>query len=226
MSADAALDHDLDEDESIVHAAAIVLKLRGIGIADLSVLRAIESVPRSLFVPHAWRHRAYADHPLPIDCGQMISAPTVVGAMVAALEVSDRHSVLEIGTGSGYQSAVLSRLARRVTTIERFRTLARAAERRWAILNIRNVSGIVGDGTLGWSRQAPFDRVLVNAACAAPPGRLIAQLTDSGILVAPVGTADGPQRLTLFQRIGQSVDTRDLGPARFLSIVPGVALSL
>jgi protein-L-isoaspartate(D-aspartate) O-methyltransferase len=228
MSAEAAAAVDvLDEgEETRVQAASIVLKLRGLGISDRAVLKAIERVPRTLFVPQEWRDRAYADHPIPIECGQTITAPSVVAAMTAALDLSDRHSVLEIGTGSGYQTAILARLARRVTTIERFRTLSKAAERRWIGLGLRNVSAIVGDGTLGWSRQAPFDRILVTAACPEPPAKLIHQLTESGVLVAPIGRARGPQRLTLFQRIGHNVDIRDLGPARFLPIVPAAALNL
>jgi protein-L-isoaspartate(D-aspartate) O-methyltransferase len=134
--------------------------------------------------------------------------------------------VLEIGTGSGYQTAILARLARRVTTVERFRTLVRAAERRWTALGIRNISAMVADGALGWARQAPFDRILATAAFATPPVKLILQLSDSGVLIAPIGSEEGPQRLTLFQRIGQNVDTRDLGEVRFLAIVPGVALNL
>jgi len=215
-----------EDEESRVRAASIILKLRGLGISDRAVLKAIESVPRTLFVPKEWRHQAYADRALPIECGQTISAPSVVAMMTAALELSDRHSVLEIGTGSGYHSAVLARLARRVTTIERFRTLLRSAERRWIALGIRNISAMVADGALGWSRQAPFDRILLTAAAPAPPARLIKQLSDSGILVGPIGPDCGPQRLTLFQRIGQKVDTRDLGAVRFLPIIPGVAQTL
>jgi protein-L-isoaspartate(D-aspartate) O-methyltransferase len=218
---------DLDEDEEVrVHAAALILKLRGLGVTDRAVLNAIESVPRTLFVPPEWRERAYSDRPIPIACGQTVTAPVVVGIMTAALDVSDRHSVLEVGTGSGYQSAVLARLARRVTTVERFRTLVRAAERRWLALGIRNISAMVADGALGWTRQAPFDRILVSAAFPTPPVKLIIQLTDSGILVAPIGPGEGPQRLTLFQRIGQHVDTRDIGEARFLPVVSGVAQNL
>lgn len=225
MSAEAA--RTLEEDEETqVHAASIVLKLRGLGIFDRAVVKAIETVPRSLFVPSEWRHHAYSDHALPIDCGQTISAPSVVALMTAALDVSDRHAVLEIGTGTGYQTAVLARLARRVTTIERFRTLSKAAEARFQALGIRNISAIVGDGMLGWKRQAPFDRIVVSAACPAPPVKLITQLTDSGILIAPIGAGEGPQRLTLFQRIGQSVDTRDLGAARFLPVVSGPTRTL
>jgi protein-L-isoaspartate(D-aspartate) O-methyltransferase len=225
MTADAALAYEEDEDTH-VQAASIVLKLRRLGIADRAVLKAIETVPRSLFVPERWRHHAYSDHELPIDCGQTISAPSIVGLTTAALDLSDRHGVLEIGTGSGYQSAILSRLARRVTTIDRFRSLVKAAEGRWAQLGIRNITGIVGDGATGWARQAPFDRILVGAACAAPPTKLIAQLTDAGILIAPIGAGGASQRLTLFQRIGKNVDTRDLGPARFLPLVSGLAQNL
>jgi protein-L-isoaspartate(D-aspartate) O-methyltransferase len=216
----------LQEEAMRVNAASLVLKLRGLGIADRNVLRAMEIVPRALFVPKPWRKHAYADRALPIDCGQTISPPSVVGLMIAALDVSDRHSVLEIGTGSGYQAAILAHLARRVTTIERFRTLVRAAERRWVGLSLRTISAVVADGIQGWSRQAPFDRILVTAASETPPVKLITQLTESGILVAPIGPADGEQRLTLFQRIGHKFDTRDIGSARFLPLVPGVAQNL
>src|SRR5688572_4431509 len=129
----AALAYEEDA-AALIPAAALILRLRGLGVADRDVLNAIETVPRTLFVPKPWRAHAYQDRPIPIDCGQTISAPSVVGLMTVALDVSDRHSVLEIGTGSGYQAAVLSRLARRVTTVERFRTLVRAAERRWLAL--------------------------------------------------------------------------------------------
>jgi protein-L-isoaspartate(D-aspartate) O-methyltransferase len=223
MSAEAA-PVDESDPEAQVHAASLILKLRGIGISDRAVLKAIETVPRPLFVPKELRHHAYSDHALPIECGQMLTAPSLVAQMVSALDVSDRHGVLEIGTGTGYQTAILARLARRVTTIERFRTLSKAAERRFVALGIRNVTAMVGDGLLGWQRQAPFDRILVNAACGDPPGRLISQLSDTGILIAPIGQK--PQRLTLFQRIGQSVDTRDLGMASFLPVVAGQARAL
>ena len=223
-AAEAAAIPDEHEDNR-VRSVALVLKLRSLGVTDRALLKAIESVPRTLFAPEEWRVHAYHDRPLPIACGQTTTAPSLVGMMAAALDVTDRHSVLEIGTGSGYQTAILSRLARRVTTLERFRTLVRAAEARWQTLGIRNVSAVVADGALGWSRQAPFDRIIVNAASAAPPVRLIAQLTDTGILIVPIGP-EGPQRLTLFQRRGQRVDTRDLGEARFLPLAAGVAQNL
>jgi protein-L-isoaspartate(D-aspartate) O-methyltransferase len=215
-----------EDEETRIRAAFLILKLRGLGIGDRAVLKAIETVPRTLFIAEEWRRYAYLDRPLPIACGQTITAPSMVGLMTAALDVSYRHSVLEIGTGSGYQTAVLAKLARRVTSIDRFRTLVRAAERRWQMLGIRNISAIMGDGRLGWKLQAPFDRILVTAALPKPPGNLIAQLTDSGILVAPMILANGGQRLMLFQRIADRVDTRDLGAAEFLPIIPGVAQNL
>lgn len=225
MSANAALALEQDE-QTQIQAAFMVLKLRGLGVSDRGVLKAIETVPRILFVPREWKGRAYTDHPLPISCGQTITAPSVVALMTSALDVSDRHSVLEIGTGSGYQTAILAKLCRRVTTIERFRTLVRAAERRWLALGLRNITALVGDGALGWDRQAPFDRILVAAACEEPPVKLITQLSACGILVAPIGPAEGPQRLTLFQRIGETIHTRDIGPAQFLPIISGVAQAL
>ncbi len=215
-----------EDEETQVHAAQLVLRLRGIGIAEVAVLRAMETVPRTLFVRPELRHRAYAEHALPIDCGQTIPAPMLVGAITAELDLSDRHGVLEIGTGSGYHTAVLARLSRRVTTIERFRTLTRAAEARFQALGIRNISTLVGDGLHGWRQQAPFDRILVGAACSEPPVKLIMQLSDTGVLIAPIEPARGPQRLTLFQRIGMNVDTRDLGPCRFSAIVPAPTLNL
>lgn len=195
-------------------------------VEDDAVQAAMVAVPRHAFVPTQYLSQAYNDHPLPIGYGQTISQPSLVAIMTEMLDLEPGDTVLEIGTGSGYQSAVLSRLARRVTTIERFRTLARQAERHWTALGLRNVSGVVGDGTLGWKLQAPFDRIVVTAACAAPPARLLAQLGDGGLLIAPVGPAEGPQRLTLFERDGEAFEARDLGPAEFLPLVQGVALAL
>ncbi|SEQ03910.1 protein-L-isoaspartate(D-aspartate) O-methyltransferase [Faunimonas pinastri] len=231
---DGALDSALDgaqggsgrEGDQALHIAALMLKLRGLGVTDRKVLKAVETVPRALFVPAPWQSVAYEDREIPIDCGQTLMPPSLVGRMTAALEVGDRHSVLEIGTGSGYQTAILARLARRVTSIDRFRTLVRDAEARWSTLGINNISAVAADGLQGWPRQAPFDRILVGAAVLAAPSRLISQLTDNGILVVPVGPGDGVQRLTLFQRMGQSVDTRDLGGVRFSAAQSGVASSL
>jgi len=220
-------EHEEDREDPIrVKAASLILRLRALGISERGLLRAIETVPREAFVPEEFRALAYDDCALPIACGQTISAPSVVARMTALLRVGDRHTVLEIGTGSGYQAAILARLVRRVTSIDRYRTLVRAAEERWAALGIRNVSAIVGDGLQGWKTQAPFDRILVTAAVAAAPANLVAQLVDGGILIAPIGEPEKAQRLTLFEKHGETVDTRDLGAVRFVPLVEGVALNL
>ncbi len=208
-----------EDDDALIPAASLILKLRGLGISDRHVLNAIETVPRTLFVPKPWRAQAYADRSLPIDCGQSISAPSMVGLMTAALDVSDRHSVLEIGTGSGYGAAVLSRLARRVTTIERFRTLVRSAERRWLALGIRNISAVVADGALGWSRQAPFDRILVTAAAKEPPQALIDQLQAGGRMVIPIGSEGEVQQLSAVEKSSDgAVEVREVMPVRFTQL--------
>jgi protein-L-isoaspartate(D-aspartate) O-methyltransferase len=217
---------EADREAARVRTAALILALRTLGIADRRVLNAMETVPREVFVPEEWREQAYEDRALPIACGQTISAPSVVAQMTAALAVGDRHTVLEIGTGSGYQTAILARLARRVTTIDRYRTLVKAAEARWQALGITNITAIVADGREGWPRQAPFDRILVTAAAEKAPARLVAQLVDGGILVAPVGPADGVQRLTAFRKDGTRVDTRDLGGVRFVPLMEGVAQNM
>jgi len=211
------------EDDLRLEMARLVLRFRELGIADRRVLKAMETIPRELFVTPPYRSVAYEDEALPIDCGQTISAPSIVAIMSAALDIGDRHTMLEIGTGTGYQTAILSRLARRVTTIERHRPLLKAAEARLASLGISNVSFVYGDGMLGWPAQAPFDRILVAAAAEQAPSRLIGQLADHGLLVVPIGPLDGIQRLTLFTREGTRVATKDLGAVRFVPLVPGVA---
>ncbi|MHA1189162.1 MAG: protein-L-isoaspartate(D-aspartate) O-methyltransferase [Alphaproteobacteria bacterium] len=215
-----------EQDSTRIETAALILALRARGISDRSVLKAFEAVPRRLFVPQEYADMAYDDRALPIDCGQTISAPSIVGLMTQALKLTDRHHVLEIGTGSGYQSAILAQLARRVTTIDRYRTLVREAEERWKVLKINNISAVVGDGTLGWKTQAPFDRILVTAAAQEAPANLVAQLVDGGSLIAPIGAPDDVQRLTLFIKDGENVETRDLGGVRFVPMVPGVAHNL
>ncbi len=214
------------DDETRVRVASMMLRLRSSGVSDRRVLNAIESIPRDLFVPDEFREMAYEDRALPIECGQTISAPSVVATMTAALQLGERHKVLEIGTGSGYQTAILARLARRVTTLERYKTLIQLAESRWAKLGIGNISAIQSDGTLGWKQQAPFDRILITAACPEAPSKLVAQLAEEGILIAPIGSSEAVQRLTFFQKFGTRVDTRDLGGVRFVPLVTGVAQNL
>lgn len=217
--------HD-DEDEQRVRIANLILRLRQSGITEPRVVRAIESVPRPMFVPPEAKGSAYAERPLPIDCGQTISTPVVVGAMTDALDVGERDRVLEIGTGSGYQTAILARLARRVYTIDRFRTLVEAAESRFRTLRLENVTTQVGDGMRGWPEQAPFDRIMVTAAGDEVPPPLFQQVRIGGIIVMPVGPADGVQKLRRFVRTEAGFDERELMDVRFVPLIPGKAARL
>ncbi|HVV92641.1 MAG TPA: protein-L-isoaspartate(D-aspartate) O-methyltransferase [Hyphomicrobiales bacterium] len=213
--------------EDAERRAELLLKLRQRGMRDLTLLRVIESVPREAFVTPELRDDAYGDHALPIDCGQTISQPSLVALMTEQLRLSDRDKVLEIGTGSGYQTAILARLARRVYSIDRYRTLVAAAEKRLAELGITNVTCLAGDGSKGWPAQAPFDRIIVTAAAPEVPTALVEQLRDDGgIMVVPVGADGGNQRLLRLEKKGGAVATTDLGPVRFVPLVAGKAESL
>ena len=218
---------DMDEEEARrVRRAELILRLRQAGITEQPVLAAMESVPRDLFVEPDSRRDAYAERALPIDCGQTISAPVIVGMMTAALELTPRDRVLEIGTGSGYQTAVLAKLCRRVHTIDRFRTLVAAAEQRFKTLRLDNITTMVGDGTKGWPDAAPFDKIIVTAAGEELPQALLDQLGPGGILVAPVGPQDGVQKLRKYVRDGEKVVQRDLADVRFVPLIPGTAARL
>ncbi|MFN0116244.1 MAG: protein-L-isoaspartate(D-aspartate) O-methyltransferase [Paracoccaceae bacterium] len=197
--------------------------LRSHGVTDARVLSAIESIDRGLFVTGLFAGRAYDDVPLPIGCGQTISQPSVVGLMTQALEVGARDKVLEIGTGSGYQAAVLSRLARRVYTLDRHRRLVREAEALFASLDLPNITALVADGTRGLPEQAPFDRILVTAAAEDPPGPLLAQLREGGIMVLPVGQSDAVQSLIKVRRSPSGYEYEELRPVRFVPLVEGLA---
>jgi protein-L-isoaspartate(D-aspartate) O-methyltransferase len=201
--------------------ARLVMELRGEGVTDQRVLAAIERTPRDLFVPPALKEQSYANVALPIGDGQTISQPLVVGLMTEALDVRERDKVLEIGTGSGYQAAVLARLCRRVFTVERHRTLLRAAEERFRALRLNNVTTLYGDGTKGWPEQAPFDRIIVTAAAPDVPGNLLESLVSGGILVAPVGQHSAQQLLRV-RRKDEGFEIEDLGPVRFVPLVEGL----
>jgi len=204
----------------------LVMALRGGGISDAKTLGAIERTPRDMFVPQNFSEHAFDDRALPIDCGQTISQPYVVGHMTQALKVDDRCKVLEIGTGSGYQAAILSRLARRVYTVERYRTLAKEAEERFAALKLTNIVTRIGDGTLGWSEQAPFDRIIVTAAAPERPDGLLSQLKDGGIAVAPIDTGNGKQILVRYEKSGETLTETTLFDVRFVPLVKGAARTL
>jgi protein-L-isoaspartate(D-aspartate) O-methyltransferase len=204
-----------------------LLQLRKRGIRDTRVLRALETVPRERFVEEGQRDLAFADQALPISCGQTISQPYVVAAMTEALEVGPHHRVLEIGTGSGYQAAILGRLAWEVVTIERYRTLAETARARLAALGLNNVTVITGDGTKGDPERAPFDRIIVTAAAPKIPEPLFDQLAPDGIMVAPVGPTGGVQHLMrLHKKADGTMEERLLMAVRFVPLIPGQAASL
>lgn len=202
----------------------LLLELRRQGIADTEVLGAIEKVPREAFVEEAFLDQAYEDIALPIGSGQTISQPFVVASMTAALEVGPRMKVLEIGTGSGYQAAVLAHLCRRLYTIERHRPLSDEAAARFKALRLSNVVMQVGDGGKGWPEQAPFDRIILTACAEAVPETLLDQLRDGGIMVLPVVDSGGRgQRLVRIRRDGDAMPQEDLMGVRFVPLVPGIA---
>ena len=200
----------------------LIFSLRTHGVTDARVLGAIEATPRNLFVDRAFRDRAWDDIALPIACGQTISQPSVVGVMTQALAPTPRCKVLEIGAGSGYQTAVLSRLARRVYAIERHRPLAREASARCAALDLANVSIVAGDGALGWPDQAPFDRIMVTAAAEDPPAILLRQLREGGVMVLPVGQSDDVQQLLRIVKTPEGLHYEELMPVRFVPLLEGV----
>lgn len=203
-----------------------LLAMRRRGIHDLRVLRALELVPRERFVEPEQADQAYVDQAMPIECGQTISQPYVVAAMTEALNLEPSHKVLEIGTGSGYQAAILAHLAAHVVTVERYRTLAETAERRLQDLDLDNVTVIVGDGTLGAPEHAPFDRIVVTAATAEIPPALLEQLKEGGVLVAPVGPQSGVQQLVRIRKTAAGLERSELLPVRFVPLVPGKAAAM
>jgi protein-L-isoaspartate(D-aspartate) O-methyltransferase len=196
--------------------------LRSHGVTDTRVLAAMEAVDRGIFVKGLFAERAYEDVPLPIGCGQTISQPSVVGLMTQALAVSARDKVLEVGTGSGYQAAILAHLARRVYTVDRHRRLVREAETVFQGLDLTNITALTADGSHGLPDQAPFDRIIVTAAAEDPPGPLLAQLRIGGIMVLPVGQSDTVQSLIKVTRLADGYDYDELRPVRFVPLVEGL----
>ncbi len=203
------------------------LSLRRHGISDQGVLRAMDEVPREYFVAADYSDSAYADQALPIACGQTISQPYVVAYMTEQLDVEPQHRVLEIGTGSGYQAAILSRLAREVVSIERYRTLADMARERIRTLGYANVTVIAGDGMAGALERAPFDRIIVTAAAEEIPQALTDQLAEGGKMVLPVGPRNGAQYIVkLTKTPGGGLTRENLIAVRFVPLLPGQAREL
>jgi len=216
-------DGEQDGEGRDTQLARLILALRSQGVTVSAVLAAIEGTPREIFTPDLFKERAFEDSALPIACGQTISQPYIVGLMTQALSVEPRSRVLEIGTGSGYQTSILSRLSRLVYTVERYRTLMGEAEARFRALGLTNVITRFGDGGLGWPEQAPFDRILVTAAAPDEPKALLSQLKPAGILVAPVGR--GPvQKLIRYLGDGAGGFRKEvMTEVRFVPLLDGVA---
>jgi len=203
------------------------LALRRRGISDQAVLRAMDQVPREYFVAAEFADSAYADLALPIACGQTISQPYVVGYMTEQLEVGSRHRVLEVGTGSGYQAAILSRLAREVVSIERYRTLADQARERLKTLAYANIAILIGDGFAGAPERAPFHRIMITAAVEEVPPALLDQLADDGKMVLPLGPPGGTQRVVkLSKTAGGALAREDLIAVKFVPLLRGRAREL
>ena len=198
-----------------------LFSLRKAGVVDKQVLDAMERVDRKNFVNGVFSEKAYDNTPLPIACGQTISQPTVVGLMTQALQVTSRDKVLEVGTGSGYQAAILSYLARRVYTVERHSLLVNNAAKVFQKLNISNITTILADGGYGLEQQAPFDRIIVTAASDDPPAALLSQLKIGGIMIIPVGQSDNMQNLIKIAKTDGGFEYQDLQPVRFVPLVAG-----
>jgi protein-L-isoaspartate(D-aspartate) O-methyltransferase len=213
---------ELSASELAERKMRFLFQLRSRGVTDTRVLTAMEKIDRGLFVRGTFADRAYEDMPLPIACGQTISQPSVVGLMTQALQVNPRDTVLEVGTGSGYQAAVLSQLARRVYTVDRYRRLVREASELFRQLDLANVTAFTADGSHGLPDQAPFDRIIVTAAAEDPPGPLLEQLKPGGIMVVPVGQSDAVQALIKVTRTARGFDYEELRPVRFVPLVEGM----
>ena len=196
--------------------------LRSKGVTDMRTLTAMETIDRGAFMRGIFAQRAYEDMPLPIACGQTISQPSVVGLMTQALNVQPRDKVLEVGTGSGYQAAILSQLARRVYTVDRHRRLVREAKEVFDQLDLVNITAFTADGSHGLPDQAPFDRIIVTAAAEDAPGPLLAQLRKGGIMVVPVGQSDAVQSLIKVTRNETGYDYEELRPVRFVPLIEGL----
>ena len=214
---------DSDAGDEATRKMRFLFALRSRGVTDARILTAMERVDRGDFVKGLFAERAYEDMPLPIACGQTISQPSIVGLMSQALNPQPRDTVLEVGTGSGYQAAILSHLCRRVYTVDRHRRLVREAADLFRRLNLANVTAFAADGSHGLPDQGPFDRIIVTAAAEDPPGPLLAQLKIGGIMVLPVGQSDAVQSLIKVTRGERGYDYQELRTVRFVPLIEGMA---
>jgi protein-L-isoaspartate(D-aspartate) O-methyltransferase len=217
------MEHGLPDDEPAAERKMrFLFALRSRGVTDARVLTAMERVDRGHFVRGLFAERAYEDMPLPIACGQTISQPSIVGIMTQALNPQPRDTVLEVGTGSGYQAAILGHLCRRVYSVDRHKRLVREAAEIFRELGLVNIVTMAADGSYGLPDQAPFDRIIVTAAAEDPPGPLLAQLKIGGIMVLPVGQSDTVQTLIKVTRIETGYEYEELRPVRFVPLVEGL----
>ena len=202
--------------------ALLMLKMRQIGVSSPEILKSIEKIDRSSFVSKSFLDRSMEDIPLPIECGQTISQPSLVAFMTQQLEIPYRGKVLEIGTGSGYQTAILARLSSRVYSIERYKKLVDIAKARLANLNISNVIILLQDGFFGYSPQAPFDRIIITAAVEEIPSLVISQLKVGGIMIVPVGLSNQKQSLLKVVKTEKALDIKELMSVRFVPMTEGL----
>ncbi|MEL6452489.1 MAG: protein-L-isoaspartate(D-aspartate) O-methyltransferase [Pseudomonadota bacterium] len=212
----------MSQDDLATRKMQFLYALRSKGVTDKRVLHAMEEIDRGPFIRGLFSERAYEDMPLPIACGQTISQPSVVGLMTQALNITPRDKVLEVGTGSGYQAAILAKLARRVYTIDRHKRLVHEARLIFEYLGLHTITAITGDGSFGLPDQAPFDRIIVTAAAEDPPGPLLAQLKEGGIMVLPVGQSDTVQSLIRVHKTAQGLDYDELRDVRFVPLLEGL----
>jgi len=205
---------------------ALMLRLRKLGIASPTLVGALEATPRAGFVPDQWQGVAWSDRMIPIGCGEAMEGIDLQASVIAALQIEPGHRVLEVGTGSGFTAAILGRMAARVVTVERFRTLAEEARRRLETLGIFNAFVKHGDGSVGSPPDAPFDRIVVWAAFDTLPRTFSDQLATNGIMIAPIGPAEGEQELARLSKVGSRFDREDIAHVRLQPITRGVAAAL
>jgi Protein-L-isoaspartate carboxylmethyltransferase len=205
--------------------AGLVMKLRASGISDRRLLVAIERIPRRLFLEARDQPDAALDRAFPLPCGQIASAPSTLATMLSALEIGPEDKVLEIGTGSGFQTAIIAHLAKRVVTLDRYRTLSDLARDRFETLRLDNVTTLVADGLAGYPKHAPYDRIVVNGAVESVPAPLLDQLMDGGVIVAPIGTGFTQKLVKLVKR-ERTFTRTELGEVRLIRLDEGVARKL
>jgi protein-L-isoaspartate(D-aspartate) O-methyltransferase len=206
--------------------AAFLLRMRTAGISDRALIAAFEATPRRAFVPEQWQAAAWTDRMLPIECGEAIEGADLQARIIAALGLEPSHRVLEVGTGSGYTAAVMARLAARVLTLERYKTLSANARRRLDALGLVNVMTRHLDGSNGLAAEAPFDRIVVWAAFPSLPRAFVDQLSSGGVLISPIGEAEGQQSVAKLTKVGSRFDREDIATVRLQPLTPGLAAML